>query len=152
MVLFIFSPSAQVIVDQLGANYIQKQDNFWSSLSENPSQQNWDQFESIGNISRHHRYAHSKSILWQGILKNKKAVQQDIDQSMKSWAKKNKRDIKIQLLLVDYYEALEKEGKSRKIINRLTNTLPNNKLLNKYLPSSPEGKMFSSLHEYMNKI
>ena len=144
----IIFPFKQSTVDQAGTFYLQRQDNYWRDIANQDSEENWQKFESIGNISRHHRYATLKNKMWFSRLSKQKENQLVIDKSMTRWAKKNKRNILMQVILADYYSAHNKSDKSNNIISKLTERVPESELLSKYIDANTETSVATNLQQY----
>ena len=153
VVLFqIIFPTSVSLVDEVGTLYLQRQDNYWRTVAAQSSDEHWQQIDSIGNISRHHRYATLKNELWLSILTRQTKDRGDIDKSMTRWAKKNKRNILMQVILAEYYSANDKSDKSSNIISKLTERVPESELLSKYQNPIPATSVANDLKQYFAEL
>lgn len=87
--------------DQLGYWLLAGEDAQWQRLALQSDPQSWEQWASLGDISRHHRYAPLKTQHWQRLLAHYGQMEKALQRSMRQWAKRNKRDLDMQLTMVD---------------------------------------------------
>lgn len=124
LLLLVLTTTGRTIVNAIGQHYIDVKDTIVYSWV---AKEQWQAFDELGNISRHHRYAPLKTQAWQNSL----TKQQKLDKSHTRWINKNKRNIAMQLQLAEYYAAQGKHGKSFKILQKLYSRVPDHPQLAK---------------------
>lgn len=124
-ILWCVAPG-RAMINNFGQHYVAKQDGYFEDLANQPSVDNWQVFEDIGNISRHHRYAQLKNQLWSTLITTNPTK---LDKSQSRWANKNKRDIQIQLQLADVYDRQGEFEKSYRVLAKLATKIPDHQKL-----------------------
>lgn len=125
--LLVLTPTGHQIVDAVGESYI---DTYDMIRYQQAQEGLWDEFEALGNISRHHRYAEYKTQVWTQQLENPEKSGK-LDKSLTRWANKNKRNIPMQLQLAQYYQRQNKHEKAFKLLRRLYAQVPDHPQLAK---------------------
>lgn len=125
-------------------------DQKYQKIASTPTKANWQAFQDLGEISRHHRYANLKTELWLAIMASSlpKTMQNDEFESFFEWSKKQRRNIALQESYYDFSK-ISPAPSNEKFIQELKERFPNEySITERRFMSAPELKLRAYIMSY----